>query len=121
MLSLEALSRYDTPTIRAAFAQFSSESRDGHADDEKLFLANRYLFNVPEWVSAERALGFGGWFGIPQSEKGVNLLWPLHREPSGRLRLVGRQIGYLGPPFAAMDELDYLEKEYGRRPRQRNR
>jgi len=116
MLSLDALSRYDTPSLREAFAEYLSESTDQMAHEQQLFLANRYLFNVPEWVNEERSLGFGGWLGIPREDKRVNLLWPLHRDSSGRLQLLGRSIGYLGPPFLAIDEFDYLEKEYGRRP-----
>jgi len=101
--------------LREAFAEYLSESTDQMAHEQQLFLANRYLFNVPEWVNEERSLGFGGWLGIPRetsvliySGHYTRQLWS--SPASGQKHRLSR------PPFLAIDEFDYLEKEYGRRP-----
>jgi hypothetical protein len=82
----------------------------------QLFVMNRYLFKVPTQLKRGEARFFGGWTGVPHDENGVNPLWPLAVAKDGRLKLVGRSSRYFGDEFQAVEEFDYLNLKYGRRP-----
>lgn len=115
MRMLKGLSRFDTKTLRGAISQ-KIETNYQFEDFAKLYLINRFIFAVPEWVEATNYVTFAGWFGIPKEEGKIDLLYPFEQTSDGGLKLVGRHIGYLGPPYPALMEFDYLSKKYGRRP-----
>lgn len=117
--SLRSLNAFDRYTLRRAIDQFRENTRIYDVDAmAKLFLLNRYLFAVPEWVQRENAVHFGGWTGIPNDNGRVNELWPLQLAENGQWELVvGRSLGYMGAAFDATGEFDYFLRIYGRRRR----
>ena len=111
---LDKLNEFDSPTLRCAIKQFllSHENIDGWS---KLFIVNRYVCDVPEWVPLAQGSSFSGFMGFPIEDGRVGLLWPLGKSASGRIVLIGHTAGYLGPSFLAVDEFDAFLKSYGRR------
>lgn len=123
---LDELSTYETSILRKAIEQFISEERrrekdssidvvDVFNDLSKLFVLNRYIFDVPAKSSRQDSRSFGGFWGVPGDDKEVNRLWPLGTTPDGELDLVGECQGYTGPPFRALAEFDYFNERFGRR------
>ena len=80
----------------------------------RVFLLNRYLFQVPEISPIDGHL-FGGWAGTPVENGMVNRLWPFSYDGQNRLQLVGEFEGYYGPPYRGLDEFDYFQKKFGLR------
>jgi hypothetical protein len=96
---LGKLSQYQTSTLRRAIKQFIDTRTLWEFNDfAKIFMINRYIFNVPQWVNSEDNIQFGGWIGIGEKNGKIDMLFPFERKPSGKLELVGRHIGYNGPP-----------------------
>jgi hypothetical protein len=115
---LRPFQRADTALVRQVLQQFESKHRDDPSDEVfKLFVLNRYLFNVPPRVSAGDAKFFDAWRVTRYDGKGgADLLWPLSIDESGRLVLTAAAGGYSGPPYRALAEFDYFCQRFGRRP-----
>jgi hypothetical protein len=119
MRHLQDLRQFNLPTLREGLRRFVEEREITRTYDLdamcKLFLLNRYVFDVPQWVPREQSVAFGAWMGIPEEDSRINVLWPLAVNGAGHLELAGRNIGYLGADFRALDEFDYFAKQYGPR------
>jgi len=132
--SVFSISRYDLGDIRDALQMYIalSESPDNDILDKqhKIFIVNRYIFDVPEIVrrdSPHWAFVFTGDDGMPrtmrvrnepQPDDTINALWPWSKDASGRLHLTGVGRGYTGAvtPSLRLKEFDYYRKTFGRRP-----
>jgi len=79
----------------------------------KIYVLNRFYFAVPSQEKASNAKYFAGWFGVPLTNKCVNLLWPLQEGGGGELYLTGVCAGYSGPRYEALKEFDYFSATYG--------
>lgn len=114
---LEMISSNETPVLRAAFDQLVRHSAGERATSmkgpAKLFLLNRYIFEVPGHVDRKEARSFGGWVQ-PESER-ANFLWPFRRQANSKLELIDTFHGYFGEEYAALREFDYFNLHFGRR------
>jgi hypothetical protein len=121
----DAIAQEETAILRKAVEKFVSELRSEHnysvGQMSKLFVLNRYIFNVPERSDRGKARFFGGWSGVPMSDRDVDLLWPLKISTTGELSLVGSFHGYFGESFQAVQEFDYFDRRFGRRTKKRHR
>lgn len=119
---LDVLARQDTSVLRKAVEQFVFERKAAGKytvdDMSKVFLLNRYVFNVPSKSKLKEARFFGGWVGIPCDETDVDLLWPLRMGDDGKWELAGKCGGYYGDVFEAIMEFDYFNQRFGRRRRE---
>jgi hypothetical protein len=82
----------------------------------RLFVLNRYLFDLPPKARIDRGkvygLGFCRW--VEGNE--IPLLWPFSRTDDGTsLSLTGRFRGYMGHEYLAVPAFDYYNRQYGRR------
>lgn len=117
---MQLIARQNMETIKEAMMDYinmASKSSEGYSTLEmgKLFVLNRYLFNVPQFEKLDRP-GFGGFLGIPVENGRVNMLWPLVNEASELVLRYGFK-GYSGESYLAMQELQYFQKRYGVRSR----
>jgi hypothetical protein len=118
--SLRPFQRTDTAIIREVVKRVESKyskepGYDGHGLD-KLFVLNRYVFNVPSSVPARGAQFFDAWRKTRVREDGsADLLWPLSMDEAGLLSLTSPAAGYCGPPYRALAEFDYFNQRFGRR------
>jgi len=120
MFTLEKIRAYPLDTIRTAMKDFMKYNQsDG--DEDKLYLINKYLFDLPEKFPREEARFFRGYFTrslLEPPEKPsdpVNLMWPFSRGPDGMLRLTEFPFGGAGPPYLAVDAFDYYREKFGPR------
>ncbi len=111
---LSDLSREETVVLRDGVRLFVDSKRNTSAytvdEMSKLFLLNRYLFDVPARFKTEGPPTFGGWLGIPSGENWIDLLWPLGIANDGNLMLRDYFRGYSGPDFPALEEFDAFAK-----------
>jgi hypothetical protein len=119
MAAMKKLSQYDLNVLRKAMENFIAkkrQSRGGYDVDDmsRLFILNRYLFNVPDKVPIG-APHFGAFAGVPSDAHSVNDLWPLSFDASGKLILSGNFAGYFGDDYLALEEFDHFAKKYGAR------
>ena len=117
---IDAVALEDTVVLRDALERYVSkrQAEDNYSIGEmgKLFILNRYLFNVPSSSELKQASFFGTLvLRDSENERYVNLLWPLKIENNGKLTLVGEFSGYFGPDFRAVEEFDYFNRRFGRR------
>jgi hypothetical protein len=120
LLHLNKIAQFDAGVIREAIRQLiASDRRTGSYDMDlmmKLFILNRFVCDVPQWVDITEAPRFGGWVGIPETNQSVSVLWPLKIVDSeGNIDLVRFNVGYFGDEFLALEELDFLRRKYGMR------
>ncbi len=82
----------------------------------KIYVFNRYYFNVPEEGDVSTSPRFGGWT-IPKATnpRRCKILYPLERGPGEVLSLTGRSVGYAGGAYQGLAEFDYFSKKYGPR------
>jgi hypothetical protein len=114
MDSLAKVSENDIAMIREAIRILFSNPQQDTAMWAKVFILNRYLFQVPEESPIDDKL-FGGWAGVQVNNGKVNRLWPLSHEVEGRLRIVGEFEGYFGNGYQGLDEFDYFQRTFGLR------
>ena len=112
------LAKFETDVLRRAVERFVEQCKMQKSYDvasmSKLFVLNRYIFQVPP-KEAFSGPFFGGWDGVPYDQHQMNMLWPLSTNAAGELVLTGKYAGYAGEPFGAIAEFDYFLKKYGRR------
>ena len=122
-LTVRTIAEYDLDVIRAAMATFSVESRYGEG---KLYVINKYLFDLPETVrrdSPHFPYIAGEWSGLPitgdsfnpRPSDEVSARWPWRQEEDGTWRLTGTFAGYFGAPYDALAAFDYYRENFGRR------
>lgn len=114
---LHEIDQYGSEVIREAITAYYN-STGSLEDMGRLLLLNKFLFNLPEWVSSNSYRPFGGWFGVPEEHDRVNLLWPFTLTENGSLVLARRFEGYMGEAYLAIEAFDYYLKTFGRRNRQ---
>jgi hypothetical protein len=118
LASLKLLSNGDTAILRMGIDKYVTmclaEKRYDIGNMSKLFVLNRLLFAVP---ASEKFSGpfFGGWEGVPQDGREMNLMWPISLGQDGELRLTGKFAGYSGSRYFAVQEFDHFNVKYGRR------
>ncbi len=120
--NLEKISRYDTSIIREAVRSFIQGKIHGGKDDygvddmSRIFLLNRYIFDIPEKNNPlQKVTTYGGWRGRPLDGKTVNLLWPFTLDADKKLQLVINFKGYGGVPYRGLEEFDEFSKNFSRR------
>jgi hypothetical protein len=115
--ALNPLLSKKTEDLRIGISKYIETLNDGNklAGYSKIFVLNRLLFNVPDREDLNKANFLGGWGGVPFDDKYVNMMWPIGKNTKGRFILVGYFSSYLGVEYAAIEEFDYLNKNYGRR------
>ena len=116
---LAELHTYETAVLRKAVEQFITEDRDAFVsvdDMSKLFVLNRYIFNIPATAKGKEVRPFGGWVLPYDDGKGeMDLLWPFRIVENDQLELVGFGVGYMGETFRAVAEFDLFNERFGRR------
>lgn len=105
----EALDRYKSSEGIASY-NLSQPS----PDVSRIFLLNRFMFNVPSEVMMPVPV-FGGWEGVPHRDGKINLLWPFSIAADGSIELTGKPIMYVGQRYDAIGEFDYFYHAYGKR------
>lgn len=103
-------------TLRAAvklYVDWADEQPGGPsvAEMSRLFVLNRYIFNVPESAPLGSVRLFGGWRGVTTKPGILNPLWPW-KIVQGKKRLRGQFLGYSGDVYQALEEFDYFRKQF---------
>lgn len=116
---LQQIALVSTENIRqamSAYVEISKNSEMGYdvSAMSRLYVLNRYLFNVPDKVESQKTR-FGAFSGIPTEANTINELWPLSMNTNGKLILEGKFSGYFGESYLAVQEFDYFNELYGRR------
>lgn len=117
---LQEIAKFDVSVVRLAVEKYYKGKEADNSFDitskSRLYVLNRYLFNVPSKASFE-GTAFGGWAGVPydEIENTINWMWPLSTDNNGNLQLTGRFRGYYGPPYLVIQEFDYFNERFGRR------
>ena len=91
-----------------------AEKGEPLASQSKVYVLLRFYFKVPTNEKTTATKYFGGWWGVPEKDSEVNLLWPLSEE-GGVLRITNDFTGYSGEPYDAIGEFDFFNERYGRR------
>lgn len=112
--------RFSLPDVRRAICAYHEYSivQGGLEKAEafsRIFVLNRALFAVPEWVDRSGLQAWGGFVGVPVVDGRVGLLWPLARTHSGGLVLAHPWRGYMGADYAGVAEFDYFARRFGPR------
>jgi hypothetical protein len=111
---LKKISEFDLQVIRSSSEKYLQANPDISAKS-KIFVLNRYLFNVPKKVPLNQMTGFGGWAGVPVRNSNANWMWPLSTDIFGRIKVEGVFAGYYGSKYAAIEEFDYFNRTFSRR------
>ena len=82
---------------------------------EKIYLLNRYLFDVPKFVPRKNRKVFSGFSGMPSNDRLIGEMWPLDFDKNGNLIIVGSEAMYNGPLYRADIEFRYFKTVYGLR------
>lgn len=120
MSALEEIDKQETTVLREAVQCYWEREVLGKADsleaESRLFILNRFIFNLPRVVDGRTIRIYGGWEGLPIHADGtsVDLAWPFASR-SGRLTLVGTYEGYCGDVYLALHEFDAFNSRFGRR------
>jgi len=78
----------------------------------KLYILNRFFFNVPDVKTSGKAVKrFGAWW-IPENKPEC---FPLEKKGNGFVIVEGYRGGYMGQPYNALGEMQYFAKTYGTR------
>lgn len=116
-----SIAGYDTEEIREAVRRVAANKSD--RNQERLFILNQFLFEIPEKVandSAVRSYLAAGYLATPQSVM-VSSGWPWIRDENGDLRFCVKAHGIhrMGRPYRALRTFDILHGEFGRRSMKR--
>jgi len=128
---MESIRQYPLEDIREVVARASRIHlpREDPLFGDKIYILNRYLFNVPERYPRKSAKFFGGLEGAEVFEKNprlnvprtqdpndFNLMWPLSCDKDGKIVLVGDPVSaHTGPSYDAIGEFDYFRRMFGLR------
>ena len=112
------ISKYDLTIIRMSIVKYFNDKRRANSYSvacmSRLYILNRYIFNVPTSALLDRRT-FGGWGGVPWNGHEINWLWPLSFDSKGNIELTGRFKGYNGHDYLAIQEFDYFNQTFGPR------
>jgi hypothetical protein len=88
----------------------------GSANESRLFLLSRFVFDLPARAPAEQRRVFKGWtnWPAPDSQGMVNLGWPIDFGPGGP-SLLAAYTGSEGPRYGALEEFRYLREHFALR------
>jgi hypothetical protein len=117
------ISTYDLDLIRLAFER---RMKNNPLEFGKLFVLNKYLFNLPDAIrrdSPHFQFFGGGWVGMPMTgdpnkrndSDELSLRWPWSVDDDGKWQLTGKFGGFNGPPYDALAAFDYYGKQFGKR------
>ena len=117
------IGRIDLGAVRSAIRSYLqreclTDGGPGIGALSRIFVLNRYLFDVPARVPLGKIRIFGGWHGNRSGRAAISPLWPW-KTARGQPRLAGTFKGYSGPPYLALAEFDYFRRAYPRRRRLR--
>jgi hypothetical protein len=108
----------DPAELDQALLEFLNEAdgNAGSANESRLFLLSRFIFDLPARAPAEQRRVFKGWINWPppDSEGVVNLDWPVGFGPAGP-SLLAAYAGSEGPRYGAVEEYRYLREHFGLR------
>jgi hypothetical protein len=121
---MEIISKYKLTDIRKALIEISKRDRQG--DEEKMFILNKYLFNIPKTIKRDSnhfTKFLDGWDRIPitgdryhpQKTDELSARWPWEEGADGKWHLIGRDHIRNGMPYNAVEKFDYYKKEFGKR------
>jgi len=130
--TMRRIAAYDLDTIREAIMAFQQmhpwAGVGGTKQHAKLFLLNKFLFDLPETLrrdSPHIPYVVSGWWGMPETgtprrpkpDDRVYVRWPWKAGPDGQYHLapLARLSIYMGPPYDALKKFDYLRKHFPRR------
>ena len=115
---LKQIAKYNLTVIRIAVSEYQKEKLNSRAfhsrEKSRLFLLNRYIFNVPPGISLDSMPPQIGWRldGIPNA----NLLWPLSViDEQGNITLDVGFVVYTGQYYSPLEEFDYFNERFGLR------
>jgi hypothetical protein len=116
---LQNIAGHKTEHIQQAVTRYveqSEASSSGYniAAMSRLYVLNRFIFQVPEWIESGKPR-FAAFRGIPQKGNLINELWPFSFSASGELSITGIYGGYSGESFQALKEFISFNNLYGRR------
>ncbi len=104
----------DPATVEAALIRFLAGAGDeADADESKVFILMRVVFDLPEQSSAESRRSFKGWSNWPEPDtaRQVSLSWPVSWR-SGNPSLEAPYAGSMGLPYAASQEYRHLRGNF---------
>jgi hypothetical protein len=114
---LELFKTFTLPAIRKGVQVYidTTSRYEGYGVPEmsRIFILNRFIFNVPSSVPRKKARFFGGW-AIPERPAAVNMLYPLAKAGAD-LRVTGAFDGYFGAPYDGLAEFDFFLEAFGPR------
>jgi hypothetical protein len=114
----EVVIKYDVSSIRTAIIKYMNNkpvtSPKYASATCNIFLFNRLLFNTPNNASLKTPI-FGGWMGPIDNVDSRNMMWPLVRNQNGDIDDYETFGGYMGSPYAFIEEFDYFNTTYGLR------
>jgi len=118
-LAVKDLCRSDADVVVAGMRCFIEECCEAEGGFRvsamsKLFVVNRYLFDVPEFTPLNQRR-FGAFAGVPVHGDLVNELWPWQVDARGEIRLIGFFRGYVGETYLALQEAVAFKRRYGLR------
>jgi hypothetical protein len=93
-----------------------AEGEAGSANESRLFLLSRFVFDLPAHAPAAQRRVFKGWINwpAPDSEGMVSLDWPVRFGPGGPSLLAAYK-GSEGPRYGAVEDYCYLREHFGLR------
>ena len=124
------IAKHSSVDVREALAQYNNMIREEKREwnkDRALFIVNKFLFDIPEfvtWVSPEMTSLHAGWGApllgdrkVPQPTDRVLARWPWFSDESGRwhFKTECRLLIYSGPPYDPVRHFDALLTTFGRR------
>ena len=86
----------------------------GAANESRLFLLSRFVFDLPARAQAQRRRVFKGWINWPEPdpEGMIDLAWPVRFGPGGP-SLLAPFAGSEGPRYGALEEYHHLREHFG--------
>jgi hypothetical protein len=114
---LKKISEYSIQEIRdgvKAYIDKCINSKFGFDTDDmsKLYLLNRFLFDLPEYVNINEPR-FAAFRGIPVKNDEINILWPFEKNEKNEFQITGMFKGYSGESYLALKEFDFFNNNYG--------
>jgi len=126
--AFECIARNRIEDIEAVVVAHANDYSGGlyerGARHTKLFLLNKYLFNLPDSIRRDNphyiAFVAGGYVqslsgqpGNPQPSDELNGRWPWSADETGVWRLTGTFRGAAGPPYDSVAAFQYFREHYG--------
>lgn len=111
----ELVKKADPVDLNHALLAFLDEAQglEGTANETRLFLLSRFVFDLPARAPASERRVFKGWTSWPEPDnQGIlNLSWPVSFA-GGKPALLAPYEGSDGPRYGAVEEYRYLREHY---------